>query len=43
LVDFLTFGQEAVGLHLEGEDLEALGLSPTPSLLVTLECEPVHA
>ena len=35
--------QEAVALHLEGEDLTDLGLAPHPSLLVTLECEPVHA
>ena len=35
--------QEAVSLHLEGEDLQALGLAPNPSLLVTMECEPVHA
>ena len=35
--------QEAVNLHLEGEDLQALGLAPHPSLLVTMECEPVHA
>ena len=35
--------QEAVALHLEGEDLTELGLAPHPSLLVTLECEPVHA
>lgn len=35
--------QEAVALHLEGEDLTEFGLAPHPSLLVTLECEPVHA
>ena len=35
--------QEAVALHLEGEDLAALGLASHPSLLVTMECEPVHA
>ena len=35
--------QEAVALHLEGEDLAELGLASHPSLLVTLECEPVHA
>ena len=35
--------QEAVALHLEGEDLQELGLAPNPSVLVTLECEPVHA
>lgn len=32
--------QEAVALHLEGEDLEALGLEPNPSLLITIEVEP---
>lgn len=35
--------QEAVALHLDGEDLRELGLAPHPSLLVTLECEPIHA
>ena len=35
--------QEALTLHLEGEDLQALGLAPHPSLMVTMECEPVHA
>ena len=32
--------QEAVSLHLEGEDLRELGFAPNPSLLVTLELEP---
>jgi len=32
--------QEALALHLEGEDLEELGLEPNPALLVTLEIEP---
>jgi len=35
--------REAVALHLEGEDLTELGLAHDPSLLVTFECEPVHA
>jgi predicted RNase H-like HicB family nuclease len=35
--------KEAVELHLEGEDLAALDLAPEPSLIVTLELEPVHA
>ena len=35
--------QEAVALHLEGEDLAEYGLAAHPALLVTLECEPVHA
>jgi predicted RNase H-like HicB family nuclease len=33
--------REAVALHLEGEDLAALGLAPHPSLLVILEAEPL--
>jgi len=32
--------QEAVTLHLEGEDLADFDLAPNPSLLVTLELEP---
>ncbi|MBI2912348.1 MAG: type II toxin-antitoxin system HicB family antitoxin [Chloroflexi bacterium] len=32
--------EEAVALHLEGEDLEALGLAHDPTLLVTLELQP---
>lgn len=32
--------EEAVSLHLEGEDLAELGLSPNSTLLVTLELEP---
>lgn len=35
--------REAVGLHLEGEDLEALGLAPNPALLVTMELDLVRA
>ena len=35
--------QEAVALHLEDEDLEALGLAPNPTILVTMELEPAHA
>lgn len=35
--------QEAVTLHLEGEDLAELGLAPSPTLVITLEVEPVHA
>jgi len=31
--------QEAVSLHLEGEDLPTLGLAPDPSILVTMEME----
>ncbi len=29
--------EEAVALHLEGEDLAQLGLAPNPTLLVTIE------
>jgi predicted RNase H-like HicB family nuclease len=35
--------QEAVALHLEGEDLEALGLAQRPTLVVTMEVEPAYA
>ncbi|MCL4707369.1 type II toxin-antitoxin system HicB family antitoxin [bacterium] len=35
--------QEAVQLHLEGENLAELGLAPNPALLVTMELEPVYA
>jgi predicted RNase H-like HicB family nuclease len=31
--------QEAVALHLEGEDLTAFGLTKSPTLLVTMEVE----
>ena len=31
--------QEAVSLHLEGEDLAEFGLEPNPSLLVTIHLE----
>lgn len=29
--------EEAVGLHLEGEDLTQFGLAPNPTLLVIIE------
>jgi predicted RNase H-like HicB family nuclease len=32
--------REAVALHLEGEDLAAIGLAPDPTILVTMELEP---
>ncbi|MBX3320045.1 MAG: type II toxin-antitoxin system HicB family antitoxin [Nitrospira sp.] len=35
--------QEATALHLEGEDLAALGLRQNPTLLLTMELDPVHA
>lgn len=34
--------QEAVSLHLEGEDPAEFGLAPNPTLLVTFELEPVR-
>ena len=35
--------QEAVALHLEGEDLTTMGLAKNPMLLVTMELEPAYA
>lgn len=35
--------QEAVGLYLEGEDPAEFGLAPEPSIVVTLEMEPVRS
>ena len=35
--------QEAVALHLEGEDLAALGFAAEPTIIVTLELAPTHA
>lgn len=35
--------QEAVQLHLEGDDLAELGLASNPTILVTLEMEPAYA
>ncbi|HFE63734.1 MAG TPA: type II toxin-antitoxin system HicB family antitoxin [Caldithrix sp.] len=35
--------QEAVQLHLEGEDFAELGLVSNPTILVTLELEPAYA
>lgn len=34
--------QEAVSLHLEGENLETLGFAPDPSILITMEIEPLR-
>jgi predicted RNase H-like HicB family nuclease len=34
--------REAVALHLEGEDLAALGLASNPTLVVTMEVEPAY-
>ena len=35
--------QEAVALHLEGEDLTSFGLASNPMLVVTMEVEPAYA
>lgn len=35
--------QEAVALHLEGEDLQELGLTANPTILITFEIEPLRA
>jgi predicted RNase H-like HicB family nuclease len=35
--------KEGVALHLEGEDLEQLGLPPNPTLIITMEREPVES
>ena len=35
--------KEAIGLHLEGEDLTELGLAPDPTIVVTMEMQPAHA
>jgi len=35
--------QEAVELHLHGEDIAEFGLAPNPTLVVTMELESVHA
>ncbi|MBK9261197.1 MAG: type II toxin-antitoxin system HicB family antitoxin [Polyangiaceae bacterium] len=32
--------REAVELHLEGEDLAALGLAPDPVIMVSMELQP---
>ena len=41
LDETMTNLQEAVALHLEGENLADFDLVPNPSLLVTLELEPL--
>ncbi len=35
--------QEATALHLEGEHLAAFGLREKPTLVITMELDPVHA
>ena len=34
--------REAVALHLEGENPNDYGLAPNPTLLLTMELEPLH-
>jgi len=33
--------REAIGLHLEGEDLAALGIAQNPTILATMELDAV--
>jgi len=41
-LDELAFNiREAIGLHIEGEDLSELGLSSDPTILATMELEAV--
>ena len=41
-LDELTVNiQEAIALHLEGEDLAELGLVPNPTILATMELQAV--
>ena len=35
--------REAIALHLEGEDLQALGFTPNPPIIVSYEMDPVRA
>jgi predicted RNase H-like HicB family nuclease len=35
--------QEALALHLEGENPEEMGLSPNAPLIVSMELDPIHA
>jgi predicted RNase H-like HicB family nuclease len=35
--------QEAVSLHLEGENLQELGLVENPTILITFEIDPLRA
>lgn len=35
--------REAVDLHLEGEDLAEMGLAASPTVVVTMELEPMRA
>jgi predicted RNase H-like HicB family nuclease len=41
-LDELAFNiREAIGLHIEGEDLSELGFSADPTILATMELEAV--
>jgi predicted RNase H-like HicB family nuclease len=40
LDETITNLNEAIALHLEGENLEDYDLAPNPSLLITMELEP---
>jgi len=35
--------EAAVALHLDGEELAALGLAASPTVVVTMELQPTHA
>ncbi len=41
--DVIANLQEAVSLHLEDENLEEFGLAPNPTLVITMELDPLHA
>jgi predicted RNase H-like HicB family nuclease len=41
LDELATNIREAIGLHLEGEDLAELGFSPDPTILATMELKAV--
>jgi predicted RNase H-like HicB family nuclease len=43
LDDVIANLQEAVSLHLEDENLEEFGLAPNPTLVITMELDPLHA
>lgn len=41
LDELATNIREAISLHLEGEDLDALGIAANPTILATMELEAV--
>ena len=43
LDETITNLQEAIALHLEGEDPREFGLEPNPHLILTMELEPSYA